>query len=263
MHKTLAIILTLGSLATANTIGYNSMTTEQQSGVVLAWDFSSGNASSIVGWSSTPFDMNSSGTAGDISTGTRPWTDRLLTDCPTGDFTLNLDIHSFTGNNWQAMIALYSPNGKGDNKCLQVGVNTSGDLMVFNEVAKNTGFGSIDTTGDIDTGLDSGMNTTATLTLVSDMSLTQTLSVYVNGILKGSYSNWVAASEEDKGLMGVQFGCPFGGGRQFPAAELSNITLWNRALSTGEISALIVPEPASATLSMLALTGLAARRRRK
>lgn len=98
----------MSGIAAAQTIGYNSMTAEQQSGVVLAWDFSSGSSDYLVGWSSTPFDMNSSGTAVDISIGTRPWTDRLLNDCPTGDFTLNLDIHSFTGSNWQAMIALYS-----------------------------------------------------------------------------------------------------------------------------------------------------------
>lgn len=134
--------------------------------------------------------------------------------------------------------------------------------MIFNKVSGAEGFAGINTSEDIDTGLNSGMTTTATLTLVSDMSNSQTLSVYVNGALMGSHSNWVAASDADKGLMGVQFGCPFGGGRQFPAAELSNITLWNKALSNAEISALMVPEPGSATLSLLALTGLLARRRR-
>lgn len=45
-----------------------------------------------------------------------------------------------------------------------------------------------------------------------------------------------------------------------------NIALWNRALSAGEVaslSTLTIPEPTTATLSLLALAGLAARRRRK
>ena len=44
---------------------------------------------------------------------------------------------------------------------------------------------------------------------------------------------------------------------------IDNLYVWNRALGTTEVKALVVPEPATATLSLLALCGLAARRRRK
>ena len=45
--------------------------------------------------------------------------------------------------------------------------------------------------------------------------------------------------------------------------DFDNITFWNKALSDSEVSGLVIPEPTTATLSLLALAGLAARRRRK
>ena len=45
--------------------------------------------------------------------------------------------------------------------------------------------------------------------------------------------------------------------------DFDNITFWNKALSDSEVSGLVIPEPTTATLSLLALAGLAARRHRK
>ena len=47
-------------------------------------------------------------------------------------------------------------------------------------------------------------------------------------------------------------------------ASYGTIAITNRTLTTSkEIAGLAIPEPATATLSLLALAGLAARRRRK
>lgn len=253
--------MALVGVASAASVGYNSMTDGQKSGVQLAWDFSGGSASPVVGSVNNTFTLSDDGSTAHLTGSDKPWTNSLTDSFSSGDFTLSLDVNSFTANNWEALVSLYSVGGTGDSKCLQIGVNTQGQLAVFNEVGGATGYASIDTEGNILTGLFSGFSGASTLTLVSDMTNSKTLSVYVDGELVGSHSNWSAST--DQALMGIQVGSAFGGGRVFPEAEISNITLWNRALSLSEVKALLVPEPTTATLSLLALAGLVARRRRK
>lgn len=262
MKKTIVTILAMAGVATADSIGYNSMTESQKEGVILAWDFSDGTGSNDVGGDMhNNFTLNEDGYA--HITGTNcPWIDTLKSSFADGNFTLSLDINSFAANNWQTLVALYSEGGHGDGKSLHIGVNTQGELSVFNKVGGATGFASINTNGNLGTGLFSGFSGSSTLTLVSDMTNTKTLSLYVDGELKGVHQNWTASSGQ--ALMGLQFGATFGNGRAFPEATISDITLWNKALSASEIQGLmVVPEPTTATLSLLALAGLAARRRRK
>ena len=64
----------------------------------------------------------------------------------------------------------------------------------------------------------------------------------------------------------VELGRRWQGGATLSEGEtvdFDNITFWNKALSDSEVSGLVIPEPTTATLSLLALAGLAARRRRK
>ena len=262
MKKTIIALMALAGVAGAASVGYNSMTEVQKNGVVLAWDFSTSTGAATVGSTNGDFDMNTTGTAASLTERTsHPWKNGMSGSFSNGNFTLSFDLNSFKASNWQALVTMYTSDGSGDNKCLQIGVNTSGDLNIFNNVAGATGYAGITSDGGIDTGLNSGMTKTATLTLVSDMETSQTLSVYVDGASVGSWSNWTA--ESDYALNGIQFGAAFGGSRSFPEAEISNITLWNKALSADEVKGLIVPEPTTAMLSLLALAGLAARRRRK
>ena len=267
MKKTLIALIALSSIVHAASVGYESMTTLQQAGVVLAWDFSDGKNDLSVGSIGDNFAMNDAKTAAVISTSNpHPWTTSLGSSVADGNFTLSFDVYSFTANNWQSMVALYSGsagNAVGDDRSIQIGVTTSGELSIFNEVAENTGFAGIDTEGNLGTGLISSYTGSATVTLVSDMTTTKTLTLYVDGVQKGQHTGWSAAEGESAALKGLQFGALFGSGnRQFPEAEIGNITLWNKALNSTEVNALI-PEPATATLSLLALAGLAARRRRK
>ena len=263
-YITLAALLAVGSaFANAASLGYNSMTDAQKEGVVLAWDFSGTGATGapVVGTTSNSFTVED-GKAHLTGSG-NPWTDSLTNNFSDGNFTFSLDVNSFTASNWQTLVALYSVGGHGDGKSLQIGVTSDGELSVFNKVAGQTGYASIETSGNISTGLMSGYSGDATVTVVSDMTNTKTLSVYVDGELKGSHSNWTAST--DQALMGLQIGAAFGGERAFPEATISNITLWNKALSASEVSAIVIPEPSA--FGMLAGLGalvlVASRRRRK
>ena len=262
MKKTLIALMALAGVAMADSIGYNSMTESQKEGVVLAWDFSSGSGSTVAGSGVTNnFVLNEDGYAVINGNGC-PWTNSLTSSFANGNFTLSFDVNGFKANNWQTLVALYSVGGHGDGKSLQIGVTPTGELSLFNEVGGAAGFASIDTAGNLGTGLFSGFTGASTITIVSDMTDTKTLSLYVDGEFTASHANWTASTNQ--ALMGLQIGATFGGGRGFPEATISDITLWNKALSTSEIQGLmVVPEPTTATLSLLALAGLAARRRRK
>ena len=268
MKKTLIAFFALTSAVNAASVGYDSMTAQQQENVVLAWDFSDGTNELSKGSISENFSLNEDKTAAVITTnGNHPWTTSLSNSVSNGNFTLSFDIYSFEANNWQSLVALYSGsagNAAGDDRCIQIGVTTAGQLSVFNKVGGATGFANINTDGNLGTGLFSSYTGSATLTLVSDMTDTKTLTLYIDGQQVGQHTNWVAAEGDSPALKGLQFGALFGSeSRKFPEAEIGNITLWNKALSASEVKGLIVPEPATATLSLLALAGLAARRRRK
>ncbi|MBR6797697.1 MAG: PEP-CTERM sorting domain-containing protein [Opitutales bacterium] len=262
-YITLAALLAVGSaFANAASLGYNSMTDAQREGVVFAWDFSGTGTEDpgipVVGAGNDDCFTVEDGKAVVDRSGT-PWTDSLTNNFSDGNFTFSLDVNSFTASDSQTLVALYSVGGTavgetGDSKSLQIGVTDGGELSVFNK-----GYASIGTSGNISTGLMSGYSGDATVTVVSDMTNTETLSVYVDGELKGSHSNWTAST--DQALMWFQIGAAFGGGE----ATISNITLWNKALSASEVSAIVIPEPSA--FGMLAGLGalvlVASRRRRK
>ena len=270
MKKTIIALMALAGVASAGSVGYNSMTEAQKEGVVLTWDFSDGLATPDVGTVTGTFTLNDEKTAAVYATGAgHPYVNGLASQFASGDFTLSFDIYSYTADNWQSFITLYSlKNGPhdADNYSLQIGVtdkNGKGELSVFNKVANQSGFAGINgTSGNIGTGLTSGFDGEATVTLVSDMSNTQTLSLYVDGKYIGQHTGWYAT--DGQAINQIKFGATgtdSKSGREFPNAEFGNMTIWNKALTATEVKALI-PEPTTATLSLLALASLAARRRR-
>ena len=94
----------------------------------------------------------------------------------------------------------------------------------------------------------------------------ETLTLYINDV---SVSVSYPPTAETK-ISNFQLGSTWGDGQRKVDADMDDLAIWNRVLDAEEIAALTsgrtalsIPEPTTATLSLLALAGLAARRRRK
>ena len=257
MKKTLIALMALASIASAASIGYNEMTDTQKAGVVKSWNESLTLTSSSDVWAN-------------VSTGF--------------SFTISFDITNINVSNTDSTIASFAgshnANGYDDGKLL-VRMSDSGSLTLINShgVSENSWSEYFDgsTFGDAtvsayscDLGLTAAESITSvtTYTMVSNAD-DKTFTIYKNGTQIDQWTNW----NTDTGLAGLQLAGRFGGGSRLSdneTVELDNVTIWNKALTTAEVGAIVistespvVPEPTTATLSLLALAGLAARRRRK
>ncbi len=180
----------------------------------------------------------------------------------TGSFTLEFSFRNPSGTDAnQPVVAMYSKAGQtGGNYSLQLRFNSDGKLGLYDTTS------SFGTTASIPAGASAtcvAVGTTLSATewtqysIVADTTA-KTLSLYVDGTLSGQYTNWEPGSVA---LTGMQFGKAFGNGNGSfgKTIEVNNIRMYGAAIHPTPA----VPEPATATLSLLALAGLAARRRRK
>ena len=182
----------------------------------------------------------------------------------TNAFTFSFTLVAFAADNWTDALSLYT-NGttSGTSNSLQLQKNANGELMIYTE--NFTGSNVADDASNINLGSISDLEGKV-LTLVFDATGTSNiLTAYVDGVANSdsitfTYNEGVTASTA---LTGFQFGAAFGGGRVSNSVTVDNIGVWSRALSAAEVASLPLPEPTTATLSLLALAGLAARRRRK
>ena len=215
---------------------------------------------------------NGVGIAGGSYTDSRIWTTNTGGKF-TNAFTFSFKMVDFDANNWTDAISIYT-NGTthGTNNSLQLQKNASGELMLYTE--NFTGSNVAGDDANINLGSISSLKGKV-LTLVFDATgSSNTLTAYVGGTaltdtVTFTYAEGVTASTA---LTGFQFGAAFGGSRASNSVTVDDIAFWNRALTAEEVAVLplvvagsddVVPEPATATLSLLALAGLAARRRRK
>lgn len=260
MKKTIITILMLGSMAMGATLTYSQY---EDAGLkdelVAAWSFDSGSAAdtSTTLWSGE-FVTTSSGTGkiGRIDD-VRNIVSTTGDDLTNSAFTLSLDLVSYSSTHkWKNIFTLYAGNNSGlvltrtDNDAYSIYSYGFGGTQDF--MSEIVGFGT--STEPIN------------FTVTYDGT---NLVTYING----SESMTTEASLTD-GLTGVYFGAGVNGERPIDSgysgthyAELDNIALWNKALTAEQVKMVatgqIVPEPATATLSLLALCGLAVRRRRK
>ena len=251
MKKTIITLLTFGGIASAASIGYNEMTDEQKDGVVGYWADSQTLTSS-------------SDVYKGLSTGT--------------SFTISFDIENINVTATESTIISFggshSAAGWDDGKLL-VRISDTGSLTLINSHGTSTNWyseyfdGSTYVDNDPVSAYTSNLGLTAadsltattTYTFVSDAD-SQTFTIYKNGTKIDQWTNW----KTDTGLTGVQLGRRWQGGATLGENEsvvFDNVTIWNKALSASEISGFVIPEPTTATLSLLALAGLVARRRRK
>lgn len=137
----------------------------------------------------------------------------------------------------------------GESNSIVLEFTNNGELYLYNK-----GFGG-QTGGNINTGLtwtDLQQDSWNNLSIISDLS-SQTLSVYVNGALAGTITEWNPSSPA---LTGSQFGASFGNTRPMNGTmDINNIKFYDSVV-------LPVPEAATASLSLLGLASLMMRRRR-
>ena len=263
--------MALTGVVSAASVGYNSMSQSQKDGVAFAWDFSNGDKGFAVGsvemggsgWSSDSFSLTLNNHATVGSNGTCPWSSQVS---GIGEsFTLSLDVNSISDSrDWKTIVSLYSDNGTAEfNNCMALTTNGAGDgsIVIQSGLGGQTAYGSAGNR-TVASGLKVSDVENTTFTIVSDATA-KTLTLYVNGNEVNHINNWVAGSGKSLALTGFQFGSCFSEADKISAAEISNITVWNKALTATEVKGLVIPEPATATLSLLALCGLAARRRRR
>ena len=200
------------------------------------------------------------------------WTQTTLDDkAATGAFTLSFDVRNFA-NGDLLCVASNGANGaiesNWDKVTLNTGDNNTLELKYYNN--------SDGTTSIISTGIKNDTTRTdwTTITLVgeivtTDTGNTQYVSMYVDGtyIDQLNMTTLSPAGWCGRNLDGFQFGAAF---RNIGttttiqgSAEIDNVLFYKRAFTATEVKGLVIPEPTTATLSLLALCGLAARRRRK
>ena len=252
MKKTLIALMALAGIASAASIGYDEMTDAQKAGVTKSWADSQTLVASSDIWSN-------------LNTGT--------------SFTISFDIANINNVSSDVTLACFAgahnQSGWEDGK-LQVRMSAAGELTLYNTPGGNDGTKYFDgstpgnpTVSAYSAGLGltaaDSLTATTTYTFVSDTT-SQTFTIYKDGAQIGQWTNW----NTDTGLNGAQLGGRWGGGNRLTgdaSVDFDNVTIWNNALTADEVSSIVIapaiPEPTTATLSLLALAGLAARRRRK
>ena len=258
MKKTLITFLALTGIAMAESLSFDQLSQELQSG--KAWSQADKEWTGPITleneadlWANTSNIGTSFTVSFDISNIT--------------SVSANKAIISFAGNNNRSQEA----DGK-----MAIFTDSDGFLVLKNLTDSNTNDKYFDgsTYGNATVSsyeMNLGVKTTdttssaITITIVSDTTA-KTLTAYKNGALAGTWTNW----NTDTGITGLQLGRIFGGnygeGNDFfidGTAVMDNLTIWNKAFTQTQVQGLlVVPEPATATLSLLALAGLCARRRR-
>ena len=255
MKKVILAWCAMGSVTMGATIG--PINTEDST-LKAYWDFTkSSTPVGSISWSELP-TWNAKGYGESTATDKHPYTTSAGLSAATG-FTVSFDINQ-TGNG--TLLSMTTGNMSKPWRSLSITMSndsTTGKSTVSaqflgipeNAVSKTLTLSSTDWT---------------TLTLVGYESATVEntlcLDFYVNGDLVGTSTNASATNFVDETINNMQFGY-FGNSGNGASTNFDNILVYSRALNAAEVKNLTVPEPTVATLSLLALAGLAARRRRK
>jgi len=276
MKKTIIALMALTGVASAASVDASKYASlGLSSDLTAAYDFTTGEESTGDLKLSTAFSVDN-GLAMLGSGKNMPWQKSALTigSDVNKDWTISFDLVSL-GNNgdWANLLAIYSSSntGQGYNTSMTFSMDNNNQFRITSDnggegtfggnsaITLNTGIYDADKAGS-----DVTYATGQTITLVQD-GASKTLTLYINGIQTAQATEWTAAS-----IVGMQFGASFGNRDAMNSASIDNLAIWGKALQADQVSSLIVsspsdnvPEPTTATLSLLALAGLAARRRRK
>ncbi|MCI7699782.1 MAG: LamG domain-containing protein [Akkermansia sp.] len=241
-------ILFLGGLAFGKTITLNDDQKDDKN-LISYFDFDTGAADTknTISWKES-FTWNKAGQYGTAAPKNSPYQDSMMANTA---FTISFDLNRFTSG---TLLTLTTGSTDKAWRTVRLFTNDSKQLaLTFGEKTQATTI----TSDTLDW-------TTITLVGTTSVSNSNTLSLelYANGVSQITLSvsnanNW--ASDRN---INFQFGY-YGAAANSSTFDVDNVLIYNKALSAVEINAITVPEPATATLSLLALAGLAARRRRR
>ena len=261
MKKTIIILLAASGIAAAATQGVVNTT---DANLKAYWNFDA-SANPVVGsgWNELP-TWNSEGKYGDSQTpSTHPYTENAGLKAADG-FTVSFDINNASSGMLLSMTCTGNMNAPWRNISI-----TMSDEYVVSAQFHGTMNQAVTTTLT-ETQV---KNEWTTLTLVGSVdsanASTLILTFYVNGDYAGtSTTPKVTLMTGSNTINNMQFGC-FADSSQGAPTNFDNILVYSKALTAEEVGALVkgvsqsVPEPTTSTLSLLALVGLASRRRRK
>ena len=253
MKKTLLALFALSSVSLGATLAEIDTT---DTNLKTYWNFDSSNAltAGSISWSELP-TWNSAGYGESLTAGTHPYTNAAGLKAANG-FTVSFDI-----NNAQNGTLLSMSNGNMGQAWRSISITLN------NNVISAQFLGTPNTAVTETLSTEQLTSEWTTLTLVGSVSPTAAstliLDFYVNGLHKGTSTTANAANITGNNVIkNMQFGY-FGNSANGAPTNYDNILIYNRALTASEVKELTVPEPTTATLSLLALAGLAARRRRR
>lgn len=253
MKNTLLALLALSSVSLGATLAEIDTT---DTNLKTYWNFDSSSAltAGSISWSELP-TWNSAGYGESLTAGTHPYTSAAGLKAADG-FTVSFDI-----NNAQNGTLLSMSNGNMSQAWRSISITLN------NNVISAQFLGTPNTAVTETLSTEQLTSEWTTLTLVGSVSPTAAstliLDFYVNGLHKGTSTTANAANiTGNNAINNMQFGY-FGNAANGAPTNYDNILIYNRALTASEVKELTVPEPTTATLSLLALAGLAARRRRR
>ena len=241
-------ILFLGSLAFGKTITLNDVQ-KADSNLISYFNFDTGAADTknTISWSES-FTWNQAGQYGTAAPKNSPYKDSMMANTA---FTISFDLNNFTSG---TLLTLTTSKPSDLWRTVRLFTNDSNQLaLTFGGTTKATTI----TSDTLDW-------TTITLVGTTSTSNSNTLSLelYANGVSQTTLSVSNANTWANDRNIKFQFG-HYAASANSSTFDVDNVLIYNKALSAVEINAITVPEPTTATLSLLALAGLATRRRRK
>ena len=180
-----------------------------------------------------------------------------------GDYSFVIQGGAVTNpSDWATLFGLGNINSNTDPNRAQIKISdsSSGNLGIYGE---DSIFSDISSTTQTPVG---EMGTYILTMQANDDNTASTATLYYNGTVVCSATITDTTGKtawRDKDLAYFTIGGRLRDANSLTQMAITNVQLYNGVLSDSQIASLSIPEPTTATLSLLALAGLAARRRRR